>query len=69
VHARAHADARIKLDEIVTGTELDRAQENIPDVLKDWRTLEQETQGEHRPVEPDPAGPARCAASPNQPEC
>lgn len=37
---KAHADARIKLDEIVTGTELDRAQE-YSDVLKELATLKQ----------------------------
>lgn len=37
---KTHADARIKLDEIVTGTELDRAQE-YSDVLKELATLKQ----------------------------
>ncbi|HBU55124.1 MAG TPA: transporter [Sulfitobacter sp.] len=37
---KTHADARIKLDEIVTGTELERAQE-YSDVLKELATLKQ----------------------------
>ena len=37
---KVHADARIKLDEITTGTELDRAQE-YSDVLKELATLKQ----------------------------
>lgn len=37
---KVHADARIKLDEITTGTELERAQE-YSDVLKELATLKQ----------------------------
>ena len=37
---KVHADARIKLDEIITGTELERAQE-YSDVLKELATLKQ----------------------------
>jgi len=37
---KVHADARIKLDEIITGTELERAQE-YSDVLKELATLRQ----------------------------
>ncbi|SFS37992.1 membrane fusion protein, adhesin transport system [Sulfitobacter marinus] len=37
---KVHADARIRLDEIITGTELDRAQE-YSDVLKELATLKQ----------------------------